>query len=48
MYPTLSDYLEKARRDYKKKINSPNDDYLKFQRKESKFKQIIRNNLKIS
>lgn len=46
MYPTLSDYLEKAKIDYKKKINSPNDEYLRFQKKQSKFRKFIKNKLK--
>jgi len=47
MYPTLSDYLEKARRDYKRKINSPNNEYLEFQRRESKLKKFIKNKFKV-
>lgn len=42
MYPTLSDYLEKAIIDYKNNKCSSNEDYLKFQRKESKIKKILK------
>ena len=46
LYPTLSDYLEKARSDFKGKKYSPNDEYIILKSKKVSLRKRIKNRLK--